>query len=176
MKLPGFFMCFDVESVGLHGEGFAYGYVVIENGEEIDSAWRSCHPDKAKGNDAGREWVKNNVPLPDYGLDNPEDVRAAFWSAWKYWKDKGAVLVSDCGWPVEARFLNQCVEDNLTVREWQGPYPLLDIANFRQAAGLDPLATNPRLPDELPAHNPLSDARQSARLFMECFVEKEAVE
>lgn len=169
MRLPKLFMCLDVESIGLHGEGFAFGYVIIEDGKEIDSAHRSCHPDKAEGNESGRKWVDVNVPIPKYLEDSPEDVRLSFWSAWKYWKEKGAILFADCGWPVEARFLNQCVEDNLEVREWQGPYPLHDIATFRMALGFDPLGTYPRIKGETPAHNPLADARQSARLLMECF-------
>ena len=31
----------------------------------------------------------------------------------------------------------------------------------------DPMATNERMPDELPAHHPLMDARQSARLLVD---------
>jgi hypothetical protein len=46
-------------------------------------------------------------------------------------------------------------------------YPIL-------ALGRDPLATNERLPDELPAHNPLCDARQSARLLIEALRECDA--
>jgi hypothetical protein len=46
-----------------------------------------------------------------------------------------------------------------------GPYPLHEIASFMTAAGMDPMATYARLPDELPKHHPLADARQSARLL-----------
>jgi hypothetical protein len=70
-------------------------------------------------------------------------------------------------WPVEAHFLSECVADRPQEREWQGPYPLLDVASVRLAAGLDPLATVDRLPSELPAHDPLADSRQSARLLVE---------
>jgi hypothetical protein len=35
-------------------------------------------------------------------------------------------------------------------------------------SGRDPLATYERLPNELPAHDPMADARQSARLWLEC--------
>ena len=34
-------------------------------------------------------------------------------------------------------------------------------------AGMDPMATYDRLPAELPRHDPLADARQSARLLVE---------
>jgi hypothetical protein len=35
------------------------------------------------------------------------------------------------------------------------------------SAGMNPLATYDRTPSELPRHNPLADARQSARLLSE---------
>jgi hypothetical protein len=77
------------------------------------------------------------------------------------------MLAADCAWPVEARFLAACVDDQPEQRAWEGPYPLIDIASVRLAAGLDPLATVERLPSEMPAHDPLADARQSARLLIE---------
>jgi hypothetical protein len=48
-----------------------------------------------------------------------------------------------------------------------GPYPLVDVASVRLAAGLDPLGAYDRTAGELPVHNPLADARQSARLLLE---------
>jgi hypothetical protein len=35
------------------------------------------------------------------------------------------------------------------------------------AVGMDPLGTNERLPNELPIHDPLADACQSARLLIQ---------
>ncbi len=93
-------------------------------------------------------------------------VRAAFWRRWICWKEQGAVLAADCAWPVEARFLMACVEDSLLEREWQGPYPLIDIGSVLLAKELDPVATFSRLPDEVPIHNPLKDAIQSARILL----------
>lgn len=46
-------------------------------------------------------------------------------------------------------------------------FMVFDVASVRLAAGLDPLASAPRLDGELPAHDPLRDARQSARLLIE---------
>jgi hypothetical protein len=92
-------------------------------------------------------------------------VRNGFWRTWLEWKSRGAVLVADCAWPVEARFLAACVDDNLDARTWDGPYPLHELASFMVAAGMDPMTTYDRLPDE-PQHDPLGDARQSARLLV----------
>lgn len=176
---PQLFMVFDVESVGLHGEGFAVGYVVIERDKEVESGYFHCWPDAARGDADGRAWIAENVVpiLEGSGLaqtysdglrsPDPKQVRNAFWAAWRGWKAKGAILAADCPWPVEARFLIACVEDDPAPRNWSGPYPLIDVASVRLAAGLDPLGAEERLDREKPIHHPLADARQSARLLIE---------
>ena len=45
--------------------------------------------------------------------------------------------------------------------------PLYDLASVLLARGEDPLRRSARLTEELPAHHPLHDARQSARLFLD---------
>lgn len=169
------YMVFDVESVGLHGEGFAVAWVVVDRqGKRVATACYSCAPAAAAGDDAGREWVAENVHVPPVGLcRSPRHVRDEFWRAWAFAKQepRGATLWADCCWPVEARFLAACVDDDPEARRWDGPYPLHDIATLRLAAGFDPLATVGREADELPAHDPLMDARQSARLLIEALDE-----
>jgi hypothetical protein len=163
------YMVFDVESVGLHGEGFAVGWVVINPaGIELSSGCIACLPSCAFGYEEGLNWVEANVSIPDDAVRviNSRAVRDAFWKVWMHEKLQGAVLVAECAWPVEARFLIACVEDDLENRTWDGPYPLHDVATHLMARGLDPMAPYPRLENELPAHNPLADARQSARLFL----------
>ena len=163
------YMVFDVESIGLHGEGFAVGYVVVhaETWNELDHGLLACLPSSARGEDDDRQWVAENVPpIAPNCADQTRVVRGVFWKEWLLWRDQGAWLAADVAWPVEARFLAQCVDDEPS-RSWEGPYPLIDIASVRFAAGLDPLATELRLANETPPHNPLADARQSARLFWE---------
>jgi hypothetical protein len=168
LVLPDLWMVFDCESIGLHGETFAVGYVVINcEGKEMGRACWACYPDEAKGSDEGRRWVKENVPSLVRTHTGPKYIRGAFWEAWLWWKDKGTVLCADCAWPVETRFLAACVDDNPSTRTWEGPYPLYDLASLRLAAGFNPLAVEERLPHELPVHNPLADALQSARLLVE---------
>lgn len=167
---PKYYMVFDVESVGLHGEGFAVGWVVIDTrGKEITAMMHACASIKCNGSESGHAWVKENVPNFEVNCENPSQVRNYFWHEWMLWKNKGAQLFADCAWPVEARFLIQCVEENMIQREWEGPYPLHDIASYTMPLGNDPLATHERLPSELPIHNPLCDARQSARILFESF-------
>jgi hypothetical protein len=160
-------MVFDVESVGLHGEGFAVGYVVVDAaGKELESGLFACPVDRVVGEFEGREWVVQHVPRLALTHNRPQAVRTAFWQRWLHWKAQGAVLVADCGWPVEARFLAACVDDAPERRGGDGPYPLHDLASVLWAHGRDPLATHERRPDEQPAHHPLMDARQSARLLV----------
>ena len=163
-------MVFDVESVGLHGEGFAVGYVVIDDfGKEYARGLYSCPPREAFGfNEKHYQWINEHVPdLRPHTHENPHGIREAFWRDWEDYGSQGALLVADCPWPVEARFLQDCIAADIENREFKGPYPLIDVASVRLAAGLDPLGTEERRANELPIHNPLSDARQSARLLIE---------
>lgn len=168
MKKTELYMVFDVESVGLHGEGFAVGWVVVnEKGLERSHGLIWCPPDNARGEQKNREWVNANVPnLGIFQFLTPEQVRSEFWKQWLRWKAAGAELWADCLWPVEARFLIDCVNDMPGQREWEGPYPFHDIASLLVTRGIDPLTTFPRQDDEMPAHNPLNDARQSARILI----------
>ena len=169
---------FDVESLGLHGEGFAVGWVVLDDkGREIEWCVRAADPVNACGAPDDRTWIEANV-VPALGgrvaasfiepSTTLRDVREAFWAMYQRLKAEGPVeLWADCPWPVEARFLNACVDDGQPGRNWEGPYPLLDVGVMMRASGIDAMATYPRRPDEEPAHNPLADARQSARLLLE---------
>lgn len=166
-KLP-LYMVFDVESIGLHGEGFAVGYVVVNSNGVLQEQQRFvCPQSVASGSDEDRQWVRENTPTMLCNHYTTAEVRQAFWRDWRRWAAEGAVLVADCAWPVEARFLAACIDMDPEGRRWQGPYPLHDVATARLAAGFDPLATVDRLPSEEPKHDPLADARQSARLWLE---------
>lgn len=163
--MPKLFFVFDVESVGLHGEGYHVGFVVVDEcGETLDAQSFGCDPLDACGNREGRKWIAANSPSLAADLTSPRMVRNEFWRHWSHWRDRGAVMVADCAWPVEARFLMACVHDDPETRE--GPYPLHDLASVLLAAGLDSLKDYPRIPGEQPKHNPLCDARQSARLLV----------
>jgi len=176
-----FWFVFDVETIGLYGEAFAVGYVVVDRDGVEHAAGRIwCHPIEAEGSratpeadDANRAWVAMNVPWDKWSTADgdgyvscPRRVREAFWRAWREWRERGAVLAADVPWPCEARFLARGVEEDPR-REQDAPYPLIDIASVRLDAGHDPIGTFARRENELPAHDPLADARQSARLLLE---------
>jgi hypothetical protein len=150
-------MVFDVESVGLHGDGWAVGYVLLVGDQVVDKVWAWCNPDNAAGTSEGREWVKKNCRWARDGLDPavaselgltagrrflwPSEVRQWFWETWLNQASQGAELWCDVPWPVEARFLAVCVEDKRsdqvscrelgkTPREFEGPFPLFDVRSY----------------------------------------------
>ncbi len=165
---------FDVESIGLYGEGFAAAFVVVDpDGAEIDSGTYVCSPERARGSEKDRAWIMAHV-APHLGralYAHPSDVRYAFWKAMQHWKEQGALIFADCAVPVEAKFLADRYKDVFPPSPFDGPYPLHEVATVLLCAGLDPLATYQRLPSELPVHDPLCDARQSARLLVEALRE-----
>jgi len=175
-------MVIDVESIGLHGEAFSVGYVVIDAiGKRVEERLFAAY-ERAAGDEGDREWVRDNVPYfilnndsMLYRYDTLREMRDAFWHSWRSWSERGALLWADCAWPVEARFLAQCVDDAPAFNKWLGPYPLHEIATLALLCGRDPTATVERLPDEYPPHNPMMDARQSARLLLMYLGELKAV-
>lgn len=162
-------MVIDVESIGLHGEAFAVGVVQIVNGLKYQETTLACPVDRAVGDTEDRQWVRAHCPRIQPTLLTPTDVRMHFWDMWMVWREQhgAGTLIAECGWPVETEFIRMCIADDPKVRKWLGPYPLHDLASMRLVKGFDPLRTIPRHLDELPAHHPLHDARQSARLLME---------
>ena len=170
---PPYFMVVDVESMGLHGVAFAVGWAVLDTatGALVERRRHHCDPKRLPATYESWRWVIEHCAWasdPAEGTcSNAQELRDRFWVSWKHWRAQGAMLAADCPWPVEANFLSACVADQAVQREWEGPYPLIDVASVRLAARLDPLGTENRLPDELPAHCPEADAAQSARLLWE---------
>lgn len=165
----------DVESIGLHGEGYAVaGVVTSVDGSSVDSHpfCFSCPPEAARGADSDRKWIAENIPPIPVTHQTPREVRDAFWKLWRGLKAGTAdlVMAAECGVPVESNFLNLCIGDDPSFRAWEGPYPMHEIASFMQAAGFDPMGTYDRAQDELPKHDPLADARQSARLLRQSII------
>ena len=163
------FFIFDVESIGLHGEGFAVAGGVYIDGAAQHEFCYCCPTEQAAGTDEDREWVSKNVPVMEVTHRSTWSLREEFWWRWDEAKKKypGIQVAAECLWPVEAAFFAHCVNHSFKVRNFEGPYPFHEIASFMLAAGMDPMATYERTPSESPAHNPLADARQSARLLAE---------
>jgi len=176
-------MVLDTESIGLHGPTFAYGYAVVEGhlyGRLLAKGFKYLDPKTLAGTPENHKWVEENCPWafgktpdPDPAenlgacrVGSPRELRDAFWQDYFFWRQQGALLAADCPWPVEANFLSACIADDPKLREWLGPYPMLDITTalflkYHEVRNYE------RLDTETPAHHPLADALQSARLFLE---------
>ncbi len=173
------YLTFDVETRGLYGDAFAFGYVVHNsNGELCGEGIHVCPIDGVSGDMEGTGiteetatplWVRENVlpHLPEPDCVNVYELRKRFGEVfYKYTRmaaDKGEpfYLVSDVAYPCETGFLRQCRSLNTDF----SVYPLLDVSSVLLATGHDPVGYFGRLPEEMPAHNPLADAKQSARIL-----------
>lgn len=154
----------DVESMGLHGDPFSVGVVITdEKGSVLDEFCYTISRFFVKGYDF--KWVDDNIPATKITHGSTEEMLKEFWITWKLWKAQGAIMVCDCPWPVETRFLNMCME--FEDDKFSGPYPLIDLASMYLALGQSPVIKRDRQSDELPVHHPLCDARQTKRLFFE---------
>lgn len=171
------YMTFDVETNGLHGEAFAVGYKVTNNsGVTLIEGIHSCPVDDSDsgvhdGNyPATRQWLEEHVlpVLPEPDCFTTRAVRDKFFEAFNMAQMEAIkrkelfYLVSDVAYPCETGFLAQMQLDG---RDMQ-IYPLLDVSSMLHADGFDATGTFERLhAKELPAHNPLNDARQSSRIL-----------
>lgn len=155
---------FDVESIGVHGEPFAYGYVVVDmaSGRELENGGAYMPSGMARGERDDREWALENVSTAILRkVPRWEELAKAFAADWSRWSGS-SLMMADCPVPVEAGFLIAARR----VADFEFPYPLLDVESVRSAAGMT-CEDAGRTPDELPAHHPIRDARQSARLWVE---------
>ena len=164
-------MVFDVESLGLHGEGYALGWTIVEEGHESNYGYFATSPESVEpcitagkeSIEASIEWLNRNVHLPRLTTGSPREIRDQFWSTWLNVKRRGGKLWSDVNWPVEANFLSDCVRDDHDEREWDGPYPLMDIGSLRRLMNITPATVVFNSYHTGGAHNPLYDARESAK-------------
>lgn len=153
---------FDVESVGLYGTGFAVAVVIYDRGTKtvLEKQYFACSPQDAAGLLEDHQWINQHVVpfLPQPNLTSVAEVRQAFWEL--YFKSKTTYpdvsTWADCGYPVEARFLQACVCDRgNNERTWQAPYPLQEIATVRTILGLDSTLAYDLSEDK--RHNPLEE-------------------
>jgi hypothetical protein len=106
------------------------------------------------------------------------DMRDAFW-VWFNQHRENVQVWADFGWPVEARFFSQCIQDDITNREWKGPYPLFDLGTLLLASDLDPdldrfefcnehRKRGYKIPEVLHKHNPFDDAITAGYTALYC--------
>ena len=166
-------LCFDVETNGLHGDAFAVGAVVMNDGGGVQDQFTG----RTKIVGQVNPWVEKNVlpAIADLPFTYPseKDLREGFWK-WYITAEAASdyVLVGN-GYPVEYRFLMKCQEDNLEARYWQHPFPILDL--FSLLIQIGDRSAKSRLLNEimrehnLSLHNPLDDAKMTALAAFRAF-------
>lgn len=169
------YMVFDCETIGLHGEVFWVGMCLLEKDGSISNIGQYfCPKNHAQGTATDRAWVDENCPpaactqMSDAYCDTPSEVGRKFWLLWENYREQDYQLACECAWPIEAAFLSRCMREASLHLPFAGPYPLFDISSVLLGAGRDPMASYERFPSELPMHDPVRDAMQSARLLREC--------
>ena len=169
----------DVESMGLYGRAFSYGIVVGDTKgkivEEIykysESDYELAHEEAYEFNRVNDiEWIEANI-RPHVGESNSSQLTKDFYYEWLKLKVlyPSILLFADVPVPVESNFLKEVVDCHVPATKVFdfSPYPFLDVASFRRAHNLPDYFD--RLPNELPVHHPLMDARQSYRGLVEVF-------
>lgn len=131
---------FDAETNGLWGEAFSIGALVYdESGKEIARFVARLSDEKVTN-----EWVKENVlsqikAIPVTHQTYNEMLRdfADFYMQHK----EGADILVHMGVPVESRILRDMYEFGY-IGEWDGPFPLCDVAGNLQQAGENPTSVD----------------------------------
>lgn len=159
---------FDVEATSLHGTGFAFGLVVadLETGEIKKKIGAICElPEEPV------QFVRDEV-LPALAdaddLIKVKDVKALrdlFWDI--YEENKHAQWLGDVIWPVEARWLLDVVADDVEARQWNAPYPLLDVAAYVPVQVDRAALAQRRTGKVFRKHHPIDDALASFEALLE---------
>lgn len=166
---PMKFLSFDVESNGLHGDAFAVAALLVAADGSTEAEFVGRCPVTGPLD----SWVEANV-LPPM-TDIPEtytsfaELRAAFWSWYEQTKPAADYILANNPYPVEARFLLACQEDDPEHRYAEHPFPLIDLASLLIATGIttktDKDAFMKAAIGDTPeaAHNPKWDAWATAK-------------
>lgn len=163
-------LSFDAETNGLWGQAFAIGALVYDEiGAEIARFVGRCPIEGAVDS-----WVAANV-LPQMATvpvshADYDALLAAFAEFYKANKQDADVIVH-MGVPVEAKVLRD-LHDHGLIGDWDGPYPLHEIAGMLAQAGEDPTTVDGyvrkhglSVPDFGTTHNPLYDSAVAAVVY-----------
>ncbi len=156
-------LMFDVESISLHGEGFAVAAVVANKRNGIITS--NFQLLSLEGEAKASDWVKENIlpclqQMPT--CETSRELRDKFYEFYMQHKETCDVW-SDCNFPVETNFLSAIVADDHESRQWEMPYPLLDLCTIVDA-NIDRI--NNCGEGGLIKHNPLHDSIASLRMLL----------
>lgn len=167
-------LSFDAETDGLWGNPFAIAAIVYEErtNQWVETArFMAMLPNSVVTN----QWVKDNV-LP--ALDNVVVTHHSYESMLEdfakfYLQHKeGADVICHMGFPVEAHLLREMHRLRF-IGDWDGPYPLIDIAGNLKQVGEDPTSVDTYAAKHGlhvsyygTTHHPLYDCEVAARVYI----------
>ena len=129
----------DAETDGLYGGFLSVAAMVTdEDGNVLRTFYTSVENPTVTS-----DWVKENV-VPYLGnadkqVSSEEQLLSDFWNFWKENKEScGNEAIAYFNTPVESRLFQSCIERDVKGRQWDGPYPLLDLASVFKARGMNP--------------------------------------
>lgn len=158
----------DAETDGLYGPFISVAMIVLDrNGNEESSFYGGiANPINFVNN----QWVKENV-LPIMGeYEHFSDENSLLCAVWNFWKryTNNAYMIGDVIHPVESRLMTKCLQ-LFGENEFEGPFPMLDLASILYAKGIDPLIDRKQLLNtdkiDLKQHNPLDDVRITMKIW-----------
>lgn len=163
-------MCFDIETNGLHGEAFAVAGLVMRADGEVLEEFKARCPVKGDLD----PWVEENVlpVLDDFPPTHKtaKALRNAFWQWYQQVEPQTDYVLVNNGYPVEYRFLTKCQEDDLEVRYWEHPFPILELASLLLPLGIKTQGEKKDFASDLigdrlaQSHNPYWDAWLTAAI------------
>lgn len=121
----------DAETDGLYRKFLSVAVLVTDEiGNELDRFYGAA---KINIDEIKLQWVKENV-LPylknaSVTYENEYDLLEAVWSFWPKHRES-SFAVADVMHPVESRLFTECVQHRLSEREFQAPFPMLDLSTL----------------------------------------------
>jgi len=164
-------LSFDAETNGLWGKPFAIAAIIYgEDGQELTHFIGRC-PIEGETN----EWVAQNVlPQMTEISETHESYDALLADFAKFYlaNKADADMIVHMGVPVESSLLKD-MHSKGYIGDWDGPYPLIDIAGNLQQVGEDPTSVDSyvtkfglEVRDFGTTHNPLYDSEVAARVYL----------
>lgn len=163
---------FDAETDGLWGNPFAIAAIVYdENGNESDTFIA-----KMPSHVVSNEWVMQNVlpALEDLKVShNTYDGMLRDFATFYMEHKNDADIICHVGIPVEAHLIREMHRLGF-IGDWDGPFPLIDIAGNLKQVGEDPTSVDSyakkyglEIADYGTTHNPLYDCEVAAKVYID---------
>lgn len=161
---------FDAETNGLWGQAFCIGAILYAEGTPVATFVGRCPIEGATN-----EWVAANVipTLENIPVEysSYDELLAAFSKFYLEHKQDAAVI-AHVAVPVESKLLSD-MHSRGYIGDWDGPFPLIDVAGMLYQAGEDPTSVDAyvnkygiAVENYGSTHNPLYDCAVAAQVFM----------